>query len=202
MFHFANDVTLFVVNVAGFGLTITQVYQCHPISAIFRFDMQTDENCTNIFESSLAVVRYDIVTDLAIIVLPIPLLTRMRLPWQQKLILVITFGVGILVIVVDVIRIAQLQNTILSRFEPHFSPDIADIAHQDYTCLLSQLLSVLLGDYTTDYLSGVAASSFMCSIVDVNMAIMCAYVPSLKPRANRFAPRLLRNPEKHAQPHS
>jgi hypothetical protein len=96
----------------------------------------------------------------------------------------------------------HLQNTILSRFEPHFSYTIADIAHQDYTCLLSQLLSVMLGDYTTDYLSGLAASSFMWSIVNVNMAIMCACVPSLKPLVNRFAPRLLRNPEKHAQSHS
>ncbi|KAI7971890.1 hypothetical protein EIK77_007489 [Talaromyces pinophilus] len=34
------------------------------------------------------------------------------------------------------------------------------------------------------------------------MAIMCACVPSLKPLVNRFAPRLLRNPEKHAQSHS
>lgn len=79
LFHFANYVALFVVNVAGFGLTMTEVYQCHPISAIFRFDTQTDKNCSNIFESSLAVVPYDIVTDLAIIILPISLLTRMRL---------------------------------------------------------------------------------------------------------------------------
>lgn len=194
--------TLFVVNVAGLGLTLSEVYQCHPVSAIFSFSTQTDENCTNIFESSLAVVPYDIVTDLAIIILPIPLLTRMRLPWQQKVILVITFGIGFLVIIVDVIRIAQLQNTILSRLEPHFEYDIADIAHQDYTCLFRQILSLLLRIGITDYRTGLAASSFMWSIVDVNMTIICACVPSLKPLANRFAPRLLRNPEKYAQSHS
>uniref|UniRef100_A0A093VFJ4 L-fucose-proton symporter n=1 Tax=Talaromyces marneffei PM1 TaxID=1077442 RepID=A0A093VFJ4_TALMA len=182
LFHFANYATLFVVNVAGLGLTLSEVYQCHPVSAIFHFRTQTAENCTNIFQSSLSVVPYDIVTDMAIIILPIPLLTRMHLPWKQKVILVITFGVGILVIVVDVLRIAQLQNTILSRLEPQFSYNIANIAHQDYT-------------YIT-------APSFMWSIVDVNMTIICACVPSLKPLANRFTPRLIWVTDKHAGPHS
>lgn len=172
------------------------------MSAIFRFDTQTDENCTNIFESSLSVVPYDIITDLAIIILPIPLLTRIRLPWKQKVILVITFGVGILVIVVDVIRIAQLQSTILSRLQPQYSYNILDIAHQDYTCLWSQPSLILLGICVADNQTDLAAPSFMWFIVDVNMTIICACVPSLRPLANRFTPRLISVSEKETQPHS
>lgn len=52
----------------GMTLTLSEVYQCHLVSAIFRFSTQSDENCTDIFDSSLAVLSYDIVNNRAIII--------------------------------------------------------------------------------------------------------------------------------------
>jgi hypothetical protein len=63
-------------------------------------------------------------------------LTRIRLPFRQRLILVLTFGAGVSVIGVDVIRIAFLQNTAKSRLEELHSFSIESIENKDYTCRL------------------------------------------------------------------
>lgn len=57
----------------------------------------------------------NIITDLIILLLPIPVLKAMRLPKKQKLILHITFGFGVFVTAVDVVRIGYLQQAAETR---------------------------------------------------------------------------------------
>lgn len=111
-FRRANYITLFVVNAGGLTLTIFAVLDCIPLG--------TKEHCTEVFTLALASSPLNIVTDVTILFLPIPLLTRMRIPWRQKVVLLITFSAGISVIVVDVIRIAFLQNAVISNPKPGY----------------------------------------------------------------------------------
>jgi len=106
-----------------------------------------------------------------------PILTSMRLPKKQKIILIITFSFGFFVAAVDVVRIAYLQSASMTR--------LAEIQGSD-------------GDGSarnaeqTDF-SWYASLSFMWSAVEVNVGIMCACVPGLKPLVSRFMPHMLRD---------
>jgi hypothetical protein len=115
VFLWANYVTLAVVNVAGFVLTMINVFQCHPVSAAFHSTISAHAKCIDIVTLYLSSSPVNIITDLTILFLPIPILTQMRLPYKQKWILVITFSFGFFVAVVDVIRIAFLQRAATNR---------------------------------------------------------------------------------------
>lgn len=126
-----------MVTVTGTALVFDTIFQCHPISAKFQFATQTREHCTGIFASFISSSPFNIITDTAILVIPIPLLTRMRMPIREKIILVITFGVAILVIAVDIIRIAFLEGTATSRLQALHTSKVGEIPDEDYTCLLT-----------------------------------------------------------------
>jgi hypothetical protein len=110
-----NYAMLFVVNAISFALTMVEAFRCKPVSRFKYFDSQSSRDCTNIFISFLSSSPYNITTDVALLLIPIPLLTRISLPFKQRAILVVTFGIGILVIVVDITRVAFVQATAAYR---------------------------------------------------------------------------------------
>lgn len=128
IFRWATITTLVVVNVGGLALTLLNILQCRPVSAAFYTPVEPPQMCINIVTIYLSSAPLNIITDLAIFFLPMPLLTGMwlpssptlrvltksasgmRLPKNQKIILVITFGFGVFVAIVDVVRIYYLQD--------------------------------------------------------------------------------------------
>lgn len=134
VFYRANWVLLFITNAIGVALTITAATQCHPVTAIYHLETQTKKECTNTFISAISTVPYNIATDIAILFIPVPLLTRIALPFRQRLILVITFSAGIMLIVVDIARVAILQKNAESRLIAIHSYYTEDITDEDYTC--------------------------------------------------------------------
>ncbi|KAI2785709.1 hypothetical protein POX_h09467 [Penicillium oxalicum] len=173
VFRVANYVTLAVVNAAGFALTMVNVFQCRPFSASFVPGVPDGAQCIDIVTLYLSSSPVNIITDLAILFLPIPILTQMRLPFKQKAILVVTFSFGFFVAVVDVIRVAFLQRAAISR----------SLA----------LEAIHLQNNTAADFSYYASLSFMWSVVEVNISIICGCVPSLKPLVTRLMPKLIRD---------
>ncbi|CAI7629384.1 unnamed protein product [Penicillium pancosmium] len=173
VFRRANYVTLAVVNGAGLALTMINVFQCRPVSAALLASVPPGATCTDIVTLYLSSSPVNIITDLAILFLPMPMLTQMRLPFKQKAILVITFSFGFFVAVVDVIRIAFLQQAATSRQAALSSIHIQSSGGSDF--------------------SWYASLSFMWSAVEVNVSIMCGCVPSLKPLVARLVPKLIRD---------
>ncbi|OGE50379.1 hypothetical protein PENARI_c017G08759 [Penicillium arizonense] len=173
VFRWANFVTLGVVNAAGLALTFINVFQCTPLNAVFLSDVPPNAHCTDIVTLYLSSSPVNIITDLAILFLPMPLLTQMRLPFKQKIILVITFSFGFFVAVVDVIRIAFLQQAAISRS--------------------LQVKSIHIQNYGGVDFSWYASLSFMWSVVEVNVSIICGCVPSLKPLVTRLVPKLIKD---------
>jgi hypothetical protein len=134
VFRWANFVTLGVVNAAGLALTFINVFQCTPVNAVFLSDVPPNAHCIDIVTLYLSSSPVNIITDLAILFLPMPLLTKMRLPYKQKVILVITFSFGFFVAVVDVIRIAFLQRAATSRSAEIKSIHIQNFGGVDFSC--------------------------------------------------------------------
>lgn len=172
VFRWATIATLVVVNVGGLALTILNALQCRPVAAAWTSPVPSTARCTNIVTIYLSSAPLNIITDLAILFLPMPILTSMRLPKKQKIILVITFGFGIFVAVVDVVRIAYLQDAQRASLQAAQSQKSESGNDQRNS-----------GDF-----AWFASLSFMWSAVEINLGIMCGCVPALKPLVKRFLP--------------
>ncbi|KXJ95117.1 major facilitator superfamily domain-containing protein [Microdochium bolleyi] len=171
----ASWLTLGIVNVAGTVLTLLNIFQCRPISA--AFDMyEGAAYCIPILTEFICAAPVNIVTDLAILALPLPVLTGMRLPLRQKVILILTFALGVFVTVVDVVRIYYLQQAVMS-----ITPSV------------SSNPAATFGDQPE--FSWNASLSFMWSAVEVNVGIICACIPTLKPLIIRILPAMLVDPD-------
>ncbi|KAF2431951.1 MFS monosaccharide transporter-like protein [Tothia fuscella] len=178
IFRWATIGTLAMVNLAGLALTFLNAFQCSPVGAAFKTPVPLTDHCEYIVTLYLSSAPVNIITDLAILLLPMPMLTSMRLPRKQKIILIITFGFGFFVAVVDVIRIAYLQEAATARLQGVQTNNPNDTGADQRN--------------TTD-VPWYASLSYMWSAVEVNVGIMCACVPGLKPLVSRFMPTALRD---------
>ncbi|KAI1081117.1 MFS general substrate transporter [Whalleya microplaca] len=171
----ASWVVLTVVNVAGLVLTLMNIFQCRPVQAAFD-PYNGPASCIPLLTEFICSAPINIVTDLAILALPLPVLTSMRLPPRQKIILIITFTLGIFVSIVDVVRVYYLQQAITEVFPTASSNPAATF-----------------GD--SPEFAWNASLSLMWSSVEVNVGIACACIPTLKPIIIRFLPAMLVDPD-------
>ena len=151
------------------ALTLLNIFQCRPIGATFDFPMPPAEKCIDIVTLYLSSAPVNIITDLALLFLPMPILTGMKLPRNEKLILIVTFSFGAFVAVIDVVRIAYLQSASLAQLQRHTGTSV---------------------DSTRDF-SWIASLSFMWSAVEVHVGMICACVPGVKPLVVKIFPTLL-----------
>ncbi|KAH8662841.1 hypothetical protein BGZ60DRAFT_565767 [Tricladium varicosporioides] len=174
-FKLATIAILVIVNVAGCVLTILNIIQCLPINAAFQYPQPDGSRCISILDLSLASAPVNIVTDLAILFLPLPIFTSLGIPWKQKFVLVFVFATGIFVTVVDVVRIAYLQQASQTGLYWGHLNDTPDNNMEDQNFFWY------------------ASQSLMWSIVEVNIGITCACIPTLKPviswAANHLPPK-------------
>jgi fucose permease len=165
----ASYITLAIVNIAGVVLTFLNAFQCSPVTAAYV--TSTHGNCISIVTLYLCSAPVNIITDLAILVLPIPVLTGMRLPQRQKTVLVFTFALGIFVTIIDVVRIYYLQQ----------ADDIQDML----------IVNKKLGTSTGIDFAWTASTALMWSAVEVNVGIICACIPTLKPLIKKLLPSMI-----------
>lgn len=168
IFKWSTIATLVVVNLAGTALTFLNIFQCRPVSAAFDDPTPSAAHCIDIVTLYLSSAPVNIITDLALLFLPMPILTSIRLPRNEKMILIVTFSFGAFVAVVDVIRIAYLQSASVARLQD------------------TQYTRESSGDF-----SWIASLSFMWSAIEVHVGIICACVPGVKPLVAKVFPNLL-----------
>lgn len=177
--RYASWFTLIIVNVCGIVLTFMNIFQCSPIRAAWRASYDGPATCIPLLTEFICAAPVNIVTDLVILALPIPVLTGMRLPPRQKTILILTFTLGIFVTIVDVIRIYYLQQAIKSR---PYDGSVAAASDSRFGA-------------DTDFAYN-ASLSLMWSVVEVNVGIACACIPTLKPLVLRLLPAMLYDPNR------
>ncbi|RWA07619.1 hypothetical protein EKO27_g7483 [Xylaria grammica] len=174
----ASWAVLIVVNLAGTVLTLLNIFQCRPVESAFNMTDPPGQ-CLPLLTEFICSAPVNIVTDLAILALPLPVLTSMRLPPRQKIILIITFALGIFITIVDVVRIYYLQKA------------ISDASS-----------SPISGNHDLNASFGIspefawnASLALLWSAVEVNVGITCACIPTLKPLIIRILPAMLIDPD-------
>lgn len=167
--RYASYLTLAVVDISGLVLVFLNIFQCRPFHAAYS---DTDGRCLDLVSLYLSSAPINIITDLAILLLPLPILTGLRMELRQKIALVATFVVGGFVTVVDIIRIVYLQDALKEELaaDPNGSVS-ASSRPANFTYHVS--------------------FSLMWSAVEVSVGIMCACVLVLKPLVMRVVPSLL-----------
>ncbi|RSH89757.1 hypothetical protein EHS25_001743 [Saitozyma podzolica] len=108
-FRYASLVTMAIVLIAGVVLTFLSIFQCRPVDAAFSMVAGT---CIDIVRLHLSSTPIGVLTNLTILLLPLPILTSLRMEFRQKLILVATFIVGGFITIVNVVRIVYLQEAL------------------------------------------------------------------------------------------
>lgn len=144
IYLWANYMTLALTNATGLALTFLNIFQCSPYSDTFTYPLPDDAKCIDIVTLYLSSAPVNIITDLVILLLPLPILTAMTLPRKQKIILIVTFGFGTFVTVIDVIRIAYFQDASIVRMDTrdqgkNYGPN-DDLSQTDYSCTYSYCL--------------------------------------------------------------
>ncbi|KAK6951069.1 hypothetical protein Daesc_007598 [Daldinia eschscholtzii] len=170
----ASWAVLVIVNLAGAVLTLINIFQCRPVQAAFDPYPGT-AYCIPLLTEFICSAPVNVVTDLAILALPLPVLTSMRLPRRQKIILIFTFALGIFVTIVDVVRIYYLEQAITQ-----------------VSSTVSSNPEATFGD--SSQFAWNASFSLMWSAVEVNVGIICACIPTLKPLVRRILPAMLVDP--------
>ncbi|OBT67225.1 hypothetical protein VE03_02621 [Pseudogymnoascus sp. 23342-1-I1] len=179
LFRVISYAALMLVIAGGLVFTLLNIFQCRPVSKTFNVHNDPAE-CIPIITLYLTSTPITIVTDVIILVLPIPLLTGMHLPRRQKNILVFTFALGIFVMIVDVIRVYFLQQAMTDVSSSTTSPTS----------------TIGLGD-EKDF-AFIVSYSLMWTAVEVNIGIVCACIPTLKPIVKRILPILLEPTRRHS----
>jgi hypothetical protein len=102
---------IFIV-VSNFSILVALAFQCVPFEGYWTNWMYkvNPVKCINQFAALNAAAALGIFHNVAILVLPLPTLWSLNLPWQRKLNLLIMFSVGSFVIICSCLRLPSLAK--------------------------------------------------------------------------------------------
>jgi hypothetical protein len=149
-----------------------------PIGTAITKPLEVEGTCIDIVALCLSSIPINVLTDLAILLLPLPILTSLRMEFREKVILVTTFIVGGFVTIVDVVRIVYLQEALKEELLVNPSASItATTPPHNFTYH--------------------ASFSLMWLAVEVSVGIMCCSALVLKPLVMCVMPKPLNAPQIH-----
>lgn len=91
-FRYFVYVTMFFCIVFWFGSFFGTAFLCNPPQKKWYTDIKG--HCNDMVTMYVSIVAGDLVTDLIIIVLPMPTLWGLHMPWSRKIPIVFAFGLG------------------------------------------------------------------------------------------------------------
>ncbi|KAJ5817879.1 hypothetical protein N7447_007887 [Penicillium robsamsonii] len=106
-YNWALNIISAVVCGYSLALVFALIFACNPIAMSWDLSI-TDGTCISRQGLYIATAVTNIVTDLALILLPIPLVVGLQMPGIQKCYLIFVFGVGCATVVTSILRLATL----------------------------------------------------------------------------------------------
>ncbi|KAJ4327041.1 hypothetical protein N0V84_002540 [Fusarium piperis] len=146
-----------IVFIGGYtvGIFFACIFSCKPIAMSWNVTI-TDGVCINRPSLYIATAVANIISDVILFFLPIPMVIKLQIPPRQKIGLVIIFGIGSLTVVTSVVRVS--------------------------------ILPALLTDLDATW---VIAWASVWIIVEANLIITCASMPTLRKFFKHVAPKLI-----------
>lgn len=126
---------MFVATWAAFAFTLAysvasvlvNLFSCHPVSGSWKLEESLTAVCINRPLFYFAQAALGITTDFTTLVLPLPMLKSLRLPWKQKIAAAFVLSTGAFVCVISIIRLKSLfklltDPDLTSKWPPHSQP--------------------------------------------------------------------------------
>lgn len=85
--------SMFIVVGYNIGIVFPLIFACRPLKRNFDVTI-TEGYCINRTPLYIATAVLNIVTDIMLLILPIPMIVRLQMPRVQKIGLILIFGVG------------------------------------------------------------------------------------------------------------
>ncbi|KAB8260251.1 hypothetical protein BDV32DRAFT_149732 [Aspergillus pseudonomiae] len=105
-------IVLIFVIITGLWMVFASFFMCIPVRG--AWDLSSPHNCIpkEVLWSLNAALQ--IITDMTIVILPMPLLAKLQLPRKQKIALILVFALGTFGCAVSIVRLAALVKMIQS----------------------------------------------------------------------------------------
>ncbi|KAE8382843.1 hypothetical protein BDV26DRAFT_210309 [Aspergillus bertholletiae] len=112
------------VIVSGLWMVFASFFNCVPVRG--SWDTASPHNCIprRVLWSLNAALQ--ILSDIVIVVLPMPLLAKLQLPRKQKIALIVVFALGTFVCAVSIVRLAALVEMIRSTDRTKYNAAVAN----------------------------------------------------------------------------
>ncbi|KAF5491825.1 Satratoxin biosynthesis SC1 cluster protein 4 [Colletotrichum siamense] len=117
---------IFLIFIMTFGFTqvVSLCFACVPLRALWDFSVQG--KCFKLLDWWYAGSAINLITDIIIFVMPVPLLRTLAVPLRQKIVLMATFGLGFFTCAISVIRLTTLKSSATST-DPTYNTVVAGI---------------------------------------------------------------------------
>lgn len=151
-----------IISAFTIGTVVSSICQCTPVQ--YAFDKDLGGTCIDMTAFWFANAAFNILTDLVIIVLPVPVISKLQLPLRSKIALCGVFAVGILYVL-------PAPSISLHKTNPNSRS----------TCITS-ILRITTLDIATSHLDTTwnSIGSSMWTVIESNLGIICACLPALR----------------------
>ncbi|KIW24041.1 uncharacterized protein PV07_09780 [Cladophialophora immunda] len=162
-YRLAAWILIVFICVAGVTFILTSCFSCWPVAYYWDKSIKGG-HCVDLMAFWFSFSGFNIVTDLAVWVLPMPVLKSLQLPRKQKISLIAVFALGGFGCITAILRLHALYIASIST------------------------------DLTYD---NVGAATW--SAAELNVGIMCACIPAMRPVISLIFPRLLSSSRRDQQ---
>ncbi|KAK7449939.1 integral membrane protein [Colletotrichum acutatum] len=154
---FKRAVWISLAIIAGYsiGIFFALVFACDPIAMSWDVTV-TEGTCINRPSLYIATAAANIISDLILFALPIPIVVKLQIPRRQKVGLFFIFAVGSLTVVTSIIRVSLLPAMLTSMDQ-----------------------------------SWVISWASLWIIVEANLVVICASLPTLRKFFRHVAPKII-----------
>ena len=82
--------------VGGTGFILFDVFQCMPVSAGWTLQHGPDAKCVKLSIVAISGAAFNVLSEIAIFILPMPVLRTLQLQWRKKVGVVVLLGLGLM----------------------------------------------------------------------------------------------------------
>ncbi|KAF2135826.1 uncharacterized protein K452DRAFT_196463, partial [Aplosporella prunicola CBS 121167] len=105
-FRWAIHIVMFIVVGYTLGIIFSLIFPCHPVES--NWDVNVIGNCGNKTAIYIATAALNIITDITILTLPIPVVAALQMSSLQRVGVICIFAVGSMTCVTSIIRLVVI----------------------------------------------------------------------------------------------
>ncbi|KAK7408448.1 hypothetical protein QQX98_009375 [Neonectria punicea] len=107
-YQYSVYVTGFICSASLIAIWFSVLFACKPISAAWNVRLAEDANCINRPPVYITQAAFGCVTDLMLLLLPVPTIVGLQMSTRQKFGLLAMFGIGSITLITSIVRLVLL----------------------------------------------------------------------------------------------